>query len=248
MDHKRLALISIIIIVLGVGGFLYFRGDSNPPKDIVLTAAIIDGLSEEFPNPPFIEETRESLEDGGYQVDYYNSSQVTVELYETLPTLGYDIVILRIHSAPMDLGKKPGAALFTSESEPGLHFTKQLLGWVRMARTLTSGDRYYAVTPSFFLEGMKGEFNDTGIITMSCYGAVDNYLASIFIEKGASSFIGWSEKVSAGHMDEATSVLLSKLFDDGLDLKEAVAYTRENVGEDPTYGSELILYQDGEIN
>jgi hypothetical protein len=218
-----------------------FRNPGEQDISIDLEAAIIDGLSEEFPNPLFIEEASELLLNGGYSIDYYNSSQVSLDLYKTLPEKKYDLIILRIHSAPMD-GNNPGAAFFTTENQQGLYFTEQLLGWVRRARTLTRGDRYYAVTPGFFIEGMKGSFNDTVILTMSCYGAIDDTLAQIFIGKGAKAYLGWDEKVTAAHMDEITLILLQQHIEDGKTLHDSVKYVMDEYGKDPFYDSQLILY------
>jgi hypothetical protein len=239
-NRKRLAFFVILISIIFVGAFVLRKPD-NPPEPIDLKAAIIDGLSEEFPNPDFIADAAGILASGGYEVDYYNSSKVTVEMYKTLPEKGYDLIILRIHTAPMD-GNNPGAAFFTTEDQQGLYFTEQFLGWVRRARTLTRGDRYYAVTPGFFVEGMKGSFNDTVILTMSCYGAIDDTLASIFIGRGAKAYLGWDEKVTANHMDEVTHVLLEEYVTKENSLQDAVANVMEEYGEDPFYNSRLILF------
>ena len=239
-NRKRLAFFVILISIIFVGAFVLRKPD-NQPEPIYLKAAIIDGLSEEFPNPDFIADATGILTSGGYEVDYYNSSKVTVEMYKTLPERGYDLIILRIHTAPMD-GNNPGAAFFTTEDQQGLYFTEQFLGWVRRARTLTRGDRYYAVTPVFFVEGMKGSFNDTVILTMSCYGAIDDTLASIFIGRGAKAYIGWDEKVTANHMDEVTHILLEEYVTKENSLQDAVANVMEEYGEDPFYNSRLILF------
>jgi hypothetical protein len=222
-------------------GVYLFREPSNPPESKDLKAAIIDGLSEEFPNPEFVKDTTDILNSGGYRVDYYNSSKVTVDMYKNLPENGYNLIILRIHSAPMD-GNSPGAAFFTSESQQGLYFTEQLLGWVRRAKTLTRGDRYYAVTPGFFVEAMKGNFNDTVLVTMSCYGAIDDTMANIFLAKGAEAYLGWDEKVTANHMDEITHILLREYIDNEKTLQESVSYVMEEHGSDPFYDSKLILF------
>jgi hypothetical protein len=239
-NRQRFVFVIILVSIILIGAN-FLRKPKNPPVSKDLKAAIIDGLSEEFPNPDFIADASGILASGGYEVDYYNSSKVTVEMYKTLPEKGYDLIILRIHSAPMD-GNNPGAAFFTTESQQGLYFTEQFLGWVRRARTLTRGDRYYAVTPGFFVEGMKGSFNDTIILTMSCYGSVDDTLANIFIGRGAKAYLGWDEKVTANHMDEITHFLLEEYVTNEKTLQEAVTYVMEEYGEDPFYNSQLILF------
>ena len=142
----------------------------------------------------------------------------------------------------MDGGKIPGVALFTSEPPSGGYIAELFLGWVRIARTLTGEDRYYAVTPDFWRDSAKGRFNDSIIILMSCFGFVDDTLGNIFIEKGASVFIGWNEKVTTEHMDRATLVLLETILNGKIPISEAVEYTMQKVGADPIYGSVLKFY------
>lgn len=237
--RRQFLLLLVSLIALTSVIYITTRPESYPAKG--KKAAIVDGLSEEFPNPEFLEEAVKFLEEADFQVEVFNSSSLTVAFYENLPSGHYGIILLRVHSAPMDRG--PGAALFTSERPPGEYMTEQFIGWVRIARTLTQGDRFYAVTPQFMRDKMDGEFEDTMIISMSCYGCVDDTLAKIFIEKGASTFIGWTELVGANHMDKATLVLLEKLLIGGCSVADAVGYTMEEVGEDPTYGSELTFFQ-----
>jgi hypothetical protein len=238
---RKYQFVYIIIFILIIFGVYVFSRPDKEIKTLELSAAIINGLSEEFPNPTFLEEANIILENGGYSVDYYNSSHVTYDLYRTLPEKNYDLIILRIHCAPMD-GNNPGAAFFTSENQEGLFFTEQLLGWVRRAKTLTRGDRYYAVTPIFFIEGMKGNFNDTLVITMSCFGAVDDTLGEIFTDKGAKAFLGWDEKVTAQHMDEVIISLLEQLITEEEKMEDSVEYVINEHGVDPFYNSQLILF------
>ncbi len=205
-------------------------------------AAIVDGLSDEFPNQRFISEASRILREGGYTVDVFNASSVTVAFYRSLPSRGYDLIILRVHSAPMDEGKIPGAALFTGESREGMYMIEQLLGWVRMARTLTRGERFYAVTPSFLEEALEGRFNDTTILLMSCYGLIDETLGRIITGMGAQAFVGWTDRVTPEHMDRAAIIILEKLVGEGSTIEAAVEHAAKALGPDPAYGGELRVY------
>lgn len=205
-------------------------------------AAIVDGLSEEFPNPRFISEASRILMEGGYRVDIFNTSSLTVAFYRSLPSKGYEIIILRVHSAPMDEGRIPGAALFTGEKGEGMYMLEQLMGWVRIARTLTRGERFYAVTPSFLEEALDGSFKNTTILLMSCYGSIDDTLGRVLTERGAYAFVGWTDRVTPEHMDRAAVIILEKLIGKRLSLKEAVEQTAKTLGPDPVYGGELRAY------
>ena len=114
LEKRQLIIAVMIIIAVSVVVVYSFKPGKLIPNNLE-TAAIIDGLSEEFPNPEFIAETSEILVDQGYKVDYYQSKNVTVSLYKKIPDQNYDLIIFRVHSAPMDPGKSTGVALFTSE-------------------------------------------------------------------------------------------------------------------------------------
>jgi hypothetical protein len=206
------------------------------------SAAIVDGLSEEFPSPRFVSEASRILREGGYTVDVFNASSITVAFYRGLPSRDYEIIVLRVHSAPMDEGRIPGAALFTGENREGLYMLEQLLGWVRMARTLTRGERFYAVTPSFLEEALEGSFKNTTILLMSCYGSIDDTLGRILTGRGAYALVGWTDRVTPEHMDKAALLILEKLVGEGLTLQEAVECAAKTLGPDPVYGGELRAY------
>lgn len=208
-------------------------------------AAIVDGLSEEFPNQRLITEASKILKEGGYKVDVFNISSVTVSFYRSLPSKGYEILILRVHSAPMDEGRIPGAALFTGEKREGMYMLEQFMGWVRMAKTLTRGEKFYAVTPSFLEEALEGHFKNTTILLMSCYGSIDDTLGRILTERGAYAFVGWTDRVTPEHMDRAAILILEKLIGERLSLMEAVEHAAKTLGPDPVYGGELRAYLRG---
>lgn len=238
--RRWVLLFSAISLLLAVLAFYWFQSPGGSRERRL--AAIVDGLSEEFPDQRFISEASRILKEGGYTVDVFNVSSVTVAFYRTLPSKGYEIIILRVHSAPMDEGRIPGAALFTGERGEGMYLLEQLMGWVRMARTLTRGERFYAVTPSFLEEALEGSFKNTTILLMSCYGSIDDTLGRILTGRGAYAFVGWSDRVTPEHMDRAALIILEKLVGERLSLLEAVEQAAEAVGPDPVYGGELRLY------
>ncbi len=241
LGKRRLIIVSLAIIAVSAVVAYSFK-PNKPDGHAGRTAAIIDGLSVEFPNPEFIKETSDILEGFGYSVDYYQSSNVTVSLYRKIPTQNYDLILFRVHSAPMDPGKSTGVALFTSEKPPGGYLAEQMLGWVRVAKTLTGGDQYYAVTPSFLREAAEGEFDGTTIIIMSCFSTIDSTLASVFIEKGADMFVGWDEKVTSEHMDRYILEIFREMEASDISFTEAAEHVVEEIGSDPVYDSRLRIF------
>jgi uncharacterized membrane protein len=201
-----LAVVAALALVLA-------RGPTGPK------AAIVDQLSLTEPNPAFAEETTAVLRDAGYDVDYYPGEKVTVDFYRNLPSHGYDLIVLRNHSA-----RRPDSALFTSEVyDPGKYVDEQNdLRLVKVSYP-SGGDIYFGVRSDFITTSMKGRFDGTTIVLMGCNGLTTSRTAEAFVEKGAKAVVGWSELVSADHTDEATEHLLQHLVADGEDADEAVA-------------------------
>ncbi|MDO8612178.1 MAG: hypothetical protein Q7R32_05065 [Dehalococcoidia bacterium] len=240
---------AIAVIVLLVGGGLLLAGllpggDDDGPR----TAAIVDQLSLTQPNPDFIEHATDILERAGFVVDYYRGEQVTVDFYRGLPKLGYDAIILRVHSGQLwlDAGEgvvtqEPYVSLFTGEP----YSESKYLEEQRRARVVEAvynegeGTPIFAVAAPFIKHSMEGEFEGTLIVMMGCEGFGSDGAARAFLARGASAFISWDKQVSAEHTDAATERLLEKMLVERLPVEDAVAQTAAEVGPDPAYGAQL---------
>jgi hypothetical protein len=226
-------------LALGVGS----GGQSGPPR-----AAIVDQLSLTFPNPAFVQEARSVLEGAGYAVDYYPGEQVTIEFYQDLPSHQYEVLVLRVHSGRFrtrDGTLTDDVVLFTGEP-----YSRQRYVEERQAGILTRA-RYFETNPPTYLFGipakfvesrMKGGFEGATVILMGCDGLRSNKMAEAFVRKGAGAFISWDDLVSTDHTDAATERLLQHLVIDNLGVQEAVARTMSEVGPDPSFGSQLLVY------
>jgi len=219
-------------------------GDSTPPAP---RAVIVDQLSLTFPNPGFVEHATGTLEQAGYEVDYFSGEEVTVDLYRNLPALDYDLVILRAHSGQLwpDSGaigsvQQSYVSLFTGE--PYSH--TKYLDEQRDARVVRAvyyegDDPIFAVSSGFVETSMQGRFDGSVILLMGCEGLVSDRTARAFVDRGASAFISWDEEVSAEHTDAATERLLEKMLVERLPVEDAVAQTAAEMGPDPVYGAQL---------
>ena len=224
-----------ILLVLALSMILIFqvKQTSNTGKK----AAIIDGLYLDYPNDELISHIKRSLELSEYSVDVYKGRQVTVSLYEKLPQMGYDLLIIRVHSAPAPSGG--GTVLFTGEaSNDTAYLFERVGGLVVRAKTLQGSKSYFAVTPKFWMEKAKGDFKGAKILLLSCYGFLDDILPKIFLMKGASYYIGWEEKVSVKWVDKAAELLVDMLTK-GISVEEAVKRVNEELGPDPSTNSYL---------
>ncbi|MEM3786691.1 MAG: hypothetical protein QXZ59_04845, partial [Nitrososphaeria archaeon] len=243
-----ITLILLIIIVSGYFGYSYLNQsqnqtlnqESSQPK-----AAIVDHLSLTFPNQTFIETATNILEQAGYSVDYYPGEKVTVEFYRNLPTHGYKIIILRVHSSAAELQGEEfvetPVGFFTSEPYSQTKYIyEQLTDQLVMASyTMPQPPYYFAIVPKFVTSSMKGTFQNTVIVMMGCEGLNNTKMAEAFIEKGAKAYIGWKGSVSASHTDAATTILLQHLITHKQTIKQAVENTNKEAGPDPACNSVL---------
>lgn len=230
---------------------------SGQQSDSQLRAAIVDQLTVGAPPPPFVEATTALLERSGYIVDYYPGEEVTVDFYRQLPTHGYDLILLRAHSGLIQGGDREGEAfIFTTESYNQMDYLdEQRAGRLLMATYSLGPDlsvelrdlpRFFGIVPDFVKSSMSGDFDGATVILMGCNGLTSESMAAAFVEKGARSVVSWDGLVTGDHTDEATERLLELMLGSELTMGDAVARTRNEVGPDPWYGSELLFYPEEE--
>jgi len=238
-----LALFLTAAVAVGVTVLLVRSADSPTAAK---TAAIVDQLSLSQPNPDFIAAARTLLTQASYLVDYFPGEQVTVEFYRTLPTRGYDLILLRVHAgittgveaSTGDRTETEYMSLFTGEPYAPGKYAEELN---RLGRAVyyEGADPLFGIGPRFIEESMEGRFDGTLIIMMGCDGLRSRRTAEAFLNRGAEAFVSWSRPVTAAHTDAATERLLDRLLQVNVSTAEAVRQTAEEVGPDPIYGGEL---------
>lgn len=227
-----------------VGG-LVFRNLSSDGVPSPKTAVIVDQLSLTEPNPAFVDTATKLLEQADYAVDYYSGEEVTVDFYRDLPTRGYDLIILRVHSGlAREEGKPTGyVSLFTGEPfDDTKHYEEGEAKLLGRARYYDGSPEYFSIVPDFIDLSMAGRFPGTTIIVMGCDGLMTDTTAEAFVRKGAEVVIGWNGPVSAAHTDKATERLLQHLVLEEYTAREAIARTMAEVGPDPDYDTVLLMY------
>jgi hypothetical protein len=242
---RRIAIVSFLVVFVAGLSFLAYRQNLTISPPSGLRAAIVDQLSLTAPNQTFADMATAMLKQAGYAVDYYPGETVTVDCYRNLASLGYSIILLRVHC-----GYSPDRktiSFFTSEVYSASEYSiDQLAGYLHddfFVYPPPNGEPgYFSITPSFVKNAMNGRFNGTTIIMMGCYGLLYPVMAQSFIEKGAKVYISWNGSVAADHTDQATIDLLQRLIVEKQPVAEAVKDTVEAVGEDPEYNSTLTYY------
>jgi len=237
--------VTIITLIIPTAILLYL----NISQITQAKAVIIDQLRIFHPNETFKNEATRILEKKFEKVDYY--PEATVEFYEKLPSLGYKLIVWRVHSA---LGVKDGAiqtwiAIATSEKYVPEKYNYQIeRGQIAIANLtqVGGGTLYFGITPAFIKEQMQSRFSkDTVIILLSCIGLAEfggaPEHAKAFISKGAKAIISWSYWVNPVHNDNAGTLLLRLLIEENKTISEAV----EEVPPDTSQGkieSEMRYY------
>jgi hypothetical protein len=194
-------------------------------------AAVIDELSLTYSDPYFIHNITESLRSSGYSVDYYPPDQVTVELFRSLPSKNYGLVIIRSHTAS-------SAGIITGEQySQNRYVYEQLADQLVRGVVPPSGQTYFAIEAGFVGSEMQGRFPDSTIVLMGCGGLQGKpQLAKAFIDKGARFFVGWTDAVTAAQTDLTVSLLIHEIAG-GSSVSQAVDSASHY--PDPLYNSRL---------
>jgi len=240
-------VITVLVIAAGISIYCVLRADeqadlaeSQEPR-----AAIIDQLHVIEPDTVFIEQATRLLEGYGFAVDLYQGTEVNVALYCRLPRYGYRLIVFRVHSALRadGDGQNYSTWLFSNEPYSETRYLEQQLGDRLGRATIDESHPWvFAVSSGFVTEDMEGDFDNAAIIMMGCGTVLIEDMARAFTEKGASTYIGWNERVSLEYVDTVTLELLGKLLAGGMTVNQAVTSVMSVVGPDMEYGAELGYY------
>jgi hypothetical protein len=211
-------------------------------------AAIVDQLYLRQPNPAFTAEAKQTLEGYGFTVDVWEGAQITVDFYHKLASMGYKLIVLRVHSGLL-VSEQNGKTvtldttyLFTSENyTTNKYVGDQLTNKVSNAMMDENTPLVFAVN-SQFIKSSKGNFNHTLVLAMGCQSYEYKDLPEAFVAKGAGAYIGWTDVVSLDYGDKVTLSLLHNLCTDNRTLAQAVAQTLKDQGRDPYFDSDLRYF------
>lgn len=244
------AISALALLVLIAPGLFLFSGCTSPVIPVEAKAAIIDQLDPADPNPAFIAKAITILQNNGFKTDYYEGSQVTLDLYRRLPALGYRILIFRAHSGLLGNGTKASqkTCLFTNQpysqtAEIGDQLSNRLV-----KACVNENPPVFGIGADFVTNSLRARFNRTAVIMMGCSSLESNDLARSFIDRGASVYTGWNASVGLIYVEEATLVLLDKMFQNSLPVESALMATIQEKGTDPKSGAELKYYTESGAN
>ncbi len=234
-------MLVVFLLIIALSGFTIGAWPSQTLHSLIQLgqgsrrAALLDSLSLTDPDPSFIWNVTRTLYSAGYTVDYYGPREVTVALFRNLPFQDYRIVIIRSHTA-IFYGIPTSISIVTSENYTESRYVyEQLVGQVAPA-IVRPGNTYFAITPGFVRDAMQGNFRGAILVEMGCSSLQgDHYIATAFVNKGVSNFVGWDNAVGSRYTDGATQNFVSSLAH-GETVQEAVGNAG---GPDPTYHGRL---------
>ena len=237
-------IILVVFCICLITIFVFFRGNSEGPRAIILDNLGLDGQSPSGKDITFVQETEELLEDIGIEVEYVGVKDVTLEFYWNLAQ--YNLVILRVHSGILVEGNKKIVCFFSSEelSEQKFRdysdwFEKKYLANATLELPNGVKKSFIGVKPDFIRNCLNGEFHNSIIIAMGCNSSINDSMARAFVnDRKALVYIGWTRDVTVNHTDSATLGLLESFFENNETIKEAV----NEAPADRRTGAKLTYY------
>ncbi len=233
-------LVTLIFLTILVTYYLFFQ-----PRTQNWTAAIIDQLTiqQELANPSFRINCTSILNSSGFEVEYYEGKDVTVNFYKDLSSKGSKIIILRVHSAVRN--DTDYVDLFTSEPFVVGKYAAYGNQISRATFLYNTSVDYFAIGPTFVDFSMQGRFDSNCVvILMGCDSVNKTSMAKALVDKGARVVIGWTRLVELHDTDESALKLLRYLLIQENNVETAVS----KIGPQYPYGATLDYYPESAGN
>ncbi|MEB3779560.1 MAG: hypothetical protein GSR85_04940 [Desulfurococcales archaeon] len=190
-------------------------------------AIIIDGLSNDIPNPKLIDKTKLLLESAGFNVTVITADNLTINTYKWVLEAGFKIIIMRVHGAIIP--DQDIVGLFANERyNESLYVKEREKGLVGVGRPYIDPSRELFVIGPKFIE-KYGNLRGSIVIVFSCYSGYGDSLKKAFLNAGAKAYIGWDGPVDAITNDYAMEKLITGLFNHNFTIDQAITDTMNSV-------------------
>ncbi len=241
---RRLAAIMMVLLVILPGACNSPAAETTavPGKP---RCVIVDQLSALYANPDFIRTNTAVLEAAGFEVEVVSGDAVTVGFWRSLPSRGYKLVILRVHAGLMGQpGRDSQIWLFSNEPYRRWRYWFAQLGDRLTGAKTREAESYkvFALSARYIRSLMRGQFADTLILNMGCTGFYTDEIARAFTGRGAAAYTAWDTSVGIYYVDTATTLLVEKIYGQGLSLAATTAQVTAEMGPDPEHGGTLRYY------
>jgi len=254
-SRRTMAILCAVIVGTGIIVAAFYLPslcpDCVPLPPTSSKAAIIDQLDLSAPNATFRQDVAGLFQKAmNVTPDVFVGPNVTVNFYRTLPSRGYRLILLRVHSGLLHpIAPSKPVYLFTGELYSETKYQREVLnGELTPASVTPNSPVYFSIGPLFVKRDMNGTFPGTVLIISGCSALINTHLADEFLKRGVSAVISWDEFVSATWTDYAVFHLMEDFLLKGMTVKQAVDDTMNMIGPDPYFNSNLRFYPDKAAN
>jgi hypothetical protein len=108
--------------------------------------------------------------------------------------------------------------------------------------THIAAPKFFAIKAVSLGSNSQNGLNGSTIILMGCNGIGCQLTIQRLLENGTKAYIAWNGYVDLTHSDQATLKLVSALYTDKLDVKQAVEKVTAEIDPDKTYSSTLRYF------
>jgi len=158
----------------------------------------------------------------GYNIEYLSNDDVDLSYIEK--NLSADIVYINTHAGYWDLDGddiKESVVIATGEHWTNETPTKYQFEYENnmIVEGVVGDERFIVFTPAlidYFYS--PGDFPNSLIYMATCFASYDDSMARVFLDKGVSAYIGWSQN-TAFWTNSITSVLAFRFFVNGFNVK-----------------------------
>lgn len=190
----------------------------------------------------FYDEKENFLKNAGYEVDRYDNSEATVQLFLGDNLEQYDIVYINTHGA-CDLKTHDGqitTGLKTPTKVPNTYNNETLLdklfnriAFGDLSTCIIDGAAYFYMTTKA-IESSDPKFNNTWFFAHACYSAAETDMSSAVLSRGAYAYNGFTDTAAMWESNFVASYMILA-FASGMEFSSANEWTKHNA-RDYIYG------------
>ena len=184
----------------------------------------------------------------GYNIIYLSNEDVDLSYIKS--NLTAEIVYMNTHAGYWDIdGDNLPDTVVISTGEHWTNETPQKYQFEYENHMIVEGlvgDQYFiAFTPALIeYYYSPGDLPNSLIYMATCFAAYDNSMAQVFLDKGASAYVGWNQN-TVFWTNSITSVRAFRLFTYGFTVKQVCKLIRSGGLINFFLQSKLIYYGDG---
>ena len=109
---------------------------------------------------------------------------------------------------------------------------------------IDDSDPYFLIGSKYVDEQMEGRFPNSVVILAGCSTLSNPSLAKSFIDRGASSVIGWDNLIENFNNDATTLLALENLLINNMETEEALQHAMQHSSYSKRYDANLLYYEE----